>query len=412
MRQIIAMFAFIAMLVLFACTRDKSPVQPELGDTFKIGGLFSLTGNLVALGQDSKSAMELAITDVNAVFEKNGRSLQLSSVIEDTQLDPARAATLLKTLADQGIKFVVGPSSSAEVEAVKTFADANGILVISHYSTAGKLAINGDNIYRFCPSDLTEGPAIAALCELDGIEALVPLWRNDTGNQGLHDAVKTAFEAKGGIYFTGYRYEATTTDFTAAVSQIRSQIDQAIAQKGADKAAIYAASFDEIVAIFRSVATDPVLKNLKWYCGDGVALNEALLEDAAAAAVALQTRAESPNISFDQSAEAIWSPIAERIKTKTGNNSNPFALAVYDAVWVLANTLAMSGEPSRWTNFKLEFVRQANTYFGATGWTALNAAGDRQVGNYDFWRIDIRGGKSMWVKSAYYDGINNRANRL
>jgi len=160
------------------------------------------------------------------------------------------------------------------------------------------------------------------------------------------------------------------------------------------------------------VATDPVLKNLKWYCGDGVALNEALLEDAAAAAVALQTRAESPNISFDQSAEAIWSPIAERIKTKTGNNSNPFALAVYDAVWVLANTLAMSGEPSRWTNFKLEFVRQANTYFGATGWTALNAAGDRQVGNYDFWRIDIRGGKSMWVKSAYYDGINNRANRL
>ncbi len=404
-------FALFALVMMLSCATKKNPLQPEQ-TAIAVGGLFSITSNLSALGQDSKAAMELAIADVNALLDKTNSAFRLSAVIKDTQLDPTRATNLIQELAGRGIKYVIGPSSSAEVEAVKPFADANNILVISHYSTAGRLAIAHDNIFRFCPSDMTEGPAIAALCVLDGISALVPLWRSDAGNQGLHDAVKTAFEAKGGVFFNGYRYEPTTTDFAEAGAQIRSQVDQAIIQKGAGKVAVYAASFDEIVAIFRTIATDPVLANIKWYCGDGVALNKTLLDDAAAAAVAFQTRAESPNLSYDQSAAAVWQPIAARIKAVTGNDGNPFALAVYDAVWVLANTLAVTeGRAASWSNLKLEFIRQANAYSGATGSTMLNEAGDRKVGSFDFWRIDVATGTKQWIKSAYYNGTTDQATR-
>jgi len=162
----------------------------------------------------------------------------------------------------------------------------------------------------------------------------------------------------------------------------------------------------------QSAASDPVLAKIKWYCGDGVALNESLLKDAAAAATANQTRAESPNLSYDQSAAAIWQPLAARIKAITGNDGNPFALAVYDAVWVLANTLALNGgTDTSWSDFKTEFDNQANGYFGATGQTSLNAAGDRKVGNFDFWRIEVASGRSQWVKSAYYNGVNDVATR-
>jgi branched-chain amino acid transport system substrate-binding protein len=408
-----AIFITLVLVLLFGCTRDKTIVQPDRTKTIEIGGLFSISTNLTALGQDSKAAMELAVEDMNAVFAKNNRSLRIAAMIEDTQLDPTRAVTLLKAQAGKGITCFIGPSSSAEVEAVKPYADANNILVISHYSTAGRLAINDDSIFRFCPSDMSEGPAIAALSTLDGITALVPLWRNDAGNQGLHDAVKTAFEAKGGTYYSGYRYEPTTTDYTVAAAQIRTQVDQAIAQKGSAKVAVYAASFDEIVTIMKTVATDPVLSSIKWYCGDGVALNEALIQDATAAAVAAQTRAESPNLSYDQSATAIWQPLEARIKAKTGNDGNPFALAVYDAVCVLANTLAITeGANISFANFKQEFVRQANAYSGTTGATTLNAAGDRKTGNYDFWRINKAGNTSSWVKSAYYDGTHDKATRV
>ena len=408
-----AIAAMMMWMLVAACSRDKEILQPDRTRTIEIGGLFSLSANLTALGQDSKAAMELAIEDMNAMFVKNKSSIRLAGVINDTQLDPAKALTLLKAQAGEGITCIIGPSSSAEVDAVKSFADANNLLVISHYSTAGRLAITDDNIFRFCPSDMSEGPAVAALCALDGITALVPLWRNDAGNQGLHDAVKTAFAARGGSWFNGYRYETTTTDFAAAVAQIRSQVDQAITQKGSGKVAVYAASFDEIVSILKTVATDPVLSTIKWYCGDGVALNEALLQDATAAAVAVQTRAESPNLSYDQSAAAIWQPLEARIEAKSGNEGNPFALAVYDAVCVLANTLAATaGNTTSFSQLKQEFVQQANSYSGATGPTTLNAAGDRKTGNYDFWRITKVGNSSRWQKSAYYDGTNDQASRL
>ena len=85
---------------------------------------------------------------------------------------------------------------------------------------------------------------------------------------------------------------------------------------------------------------------------------------------------------------------------------------MYDAVWVLANTLAVSGATdTSWPNFKTEFVSQANGYFGATGQTSLNEAGDRKVGNFDFWRISVNNGNIQWIKSAYYNGASDQATR-
>ena len=69
---------------------------------------------------------------------------------------------------------------------IKPFADAHNILVISQGSTASSLAVPGDNIFRFCPNDRREAEALVALLQHDGIRAIVPLWRNDAGNNGLH----------------------------------------------------------------------------------------------------------------------------------------------------------------------------------------------------------------------------------
>ena len=91
---------------------------------------------------------------------------------------------------------VIGPQSSAEVARIKPYADANNILVISQGSTASSLAIPGDNILRFCPNDTREAEALVALLQHDGIRAIVPLWRNDAGNNGLHDSVQIRFQVR------------------------------------------------------------------------------------------------------------------------------------------------------------------------------------------------------------------------
>lgn len=52
--------------------------------------------------------------------------------------------------------------------------------------------------------------------------------------------------------------------------------------------------------------------------------------------------------------------------------------------------------------FKSSFVKNAESYFGATGWTVLNAAGDRKYGNYDFWAVTETDETYSWEMVATY----------
>src|SRR5262249_15265913 len=158
---------------------------------------------------------------------------------------PATALQRLQILAAQGVKLVIGPQSSAEVQALKSYADQNGIVIISQGSTASSLSIAGDNVFRFAPDDSHEAEAVVALMGRDGIRTVVPIWRADAGNQGLHDSTKRAMEARGGTVSEGVRYQTTDQDFTAALSTIRAQVSQAVSGQGAGSVAVYLAAFDE-----------------------------------------------------------------------------------------------------------------------------------------------------------------------
>jgi branched-chain amino acid transport system substrate-binding protein len=199
-----------------------------------------------------------------------------------------KALEAIKELDRRDVRIVIGPQSSAELAMIKHYADAHNILVISQGSTASSLAIPGDNIFRFCPNDTREAEAIVALLRHDGIRAIVPLWRNDAGNNGLHDSVQIRFQALGGTVATGFRYELTATDFSTATTSVASQVENLIGG-GTDPSAfgVYLAAFDEVVDIFHSAQGNATLSNTAWYGSDGVALSAVLPADSAAAAFAV-----------------------------------------------------------------------------------------------------------------------------
>src|SRR5262249_24080747 len=153
----------------------------------------------------------------------------------------------------------------------------------------------GDNILRFCPNDGREAEALVALLQHDGIRAVVPLWRNDRGNGGLHDSVKIRFQALGGTVTSGFRYEPTTTDFSAATNAAASQIASLIGSGINPSAiAVYLAAFDEAVDLFHSAEANPTLANTAWYGSDGVALSAALTGDPSAAGFAASVGFPTP----------------------------------------------------------------------------------------------------------------------
>jgi branched-chain amino acid transport system substrate-binding protein len=366
-----------------------------------LGGIFSLTGNWSSLGVTSKAALELAVEDANRYAA--GRGITFRADIRDTKLEPATALSAVQSLRADGVQLIIGPQSSAELAAIRTYVDANPLIIVSQSSTAGSLAIAGDHIYRFTAADSLEGVASAALMWGDGIRAMVPVWRADAGNQGLHTATRAGFVARGGTASTGVEYAATATSFAATVATLGTQVRAALDTRPAAQVGVYLAGFDEVALLMEAAAADPVLASVRWYGADGIAQSSALLARPAAVTFAKTVGFPSALFGLDFTAQQSWQPVATRIQQRAGSAPDAFALAVYDAARVAALAYLASPSDVEVDSLASRFVQAAGAYHGTTGWTALNAAGDRAFADFDFWAVRPSGATHVWTRVAGYE---------
>jgi branched-chain amino acid transport system substrate-binding protein len=386
------------------------PVTAPVGRVVVLGGLFPLTGNWSWLGATSRAAMELAVEDVNRELGNNAARLRFASAIEDTRFEAAPALEKARVLHQKGVRLLIGPEASAELVNISAFVQANGMLVVSPSSTAGSLAIAGDNIFRFAPPDSLEAIAISAMMWDDGMRAIVPVWRDYPSTIGLEKATRARFSGLGGAVLGGVKYDASTNEFSATIAALRSQVDQAIAQNGAARVGIYLASFEELVHLFDAASDDPVLGSIHWYGNNSGARVEGLLGNARATAFAIRTGFPNPFLGLDDGSRGVWEPLAARIRARTNLDPDAYGLAVYDAVWVAAKAYLAVGDSPTIEELKQAYTTAAATHYGATGWTVLNQAGDRMRADYDFWAVR-NVGAPKWIRVAYFDSQTGKVNR-
>ncbi|HEY0372436.1 MAG TPA: ABC transporter substrate-binding protein [Thermoanaerobaculia bacterium] len=387
----------VALLLLAVAVHGerRRAISPRRSTEITIGALFSLTGDGATLGQASAAALDLARRDINAELAALHLPFHVTTVVEDTALTPSVAAQKMSALAARDISIVLGPQSSAEAAAVRGIAGDEGMIVISQGSTASSLAIAGDNLFRLAPNDRLEGAATVTELRAAHIDVLVPLWRADAGNGGLHDSTKKSFEAAGGIVTSGASYDPATTDFAAVVSTIAAEVHAARAQHDPSAVAVYLASFEEAVAIMNLARLDPDLAAVRWYGADGVSQSQAIVGDPGAAAFAASVSFTAPNAGLSESTRDRWQPIRDEIAQRVGFVPDAFALSVYDAAWV--SVLSAIEVDGRTDVLRESFVRNVQRYFGLTGPTALDAAGDRKIASFDFWTVRIVDGVAQWV---------------
>jgi branched-chain amino acid transport system substrate-binding protein len=384
----------LVFAVIASCKKEDHDSSTT---TIKIGGLYSITGNWSSLGIASREAMKLGLIDVNNYLEQCGSSYRFATVTYDTQLDTAFAKASLQTAFNGGVRFIIGPQSSAECAAVRQFANDNHILLVSQGSTASSLAIANDALFRFCPGDGPEGQAISHTMYTSGKRMVITVARNDAGNLGLQNSVNTAFSALGGQVDALTAYAPATTDFTSVIQQLRSKIQQYSTVSGSNQVAVYIASFDECINLFRQAANDTILNSVMWYGGDGMVQSAALLNDTLARKFAVSTGFFAPNFGLPEVAHPSLMAVASAIKYNTGVDPDAYALSVYDAMWVIARTISSYPDVlNDFTKLKSDFVQEANQYFGVTGPVLLNTNGDRSVGSFDYWGIVNTGGNFSW----------------
>ena len=401
----LGLLAAVLLVMAPASHAGKAPraaADQAQANSIVLGALLSLTGNGASLGQSSQAALNLASQDINAEFAAAGSPLRVSIAIEDTQQLPDVALAKAQDLAAQGVQVAIGPQTSAEVNALMPYVDANGMLLISQGSTASSLSNRNDNILRFVPDDTHEIEALNALLKQDGITAVVPMWRADAGNQGLHNSLVRLFPASGGTVSDGVEYATDTQDFSTQIAALHDQVQLAQQEHGNGAVAVFLASFEEAVSVFHAASNDPLLSSVRWYGSDGVVLSDALTGDPQAAAFAAIVNFVAPDLGLDAAAKDVWQPLSARVQQITGFSPDAFGLAAYDAAWVAALAYAEAGPGASTPALRQTIVDVAGRYFGATGRTILNSAGDRTSGDFDFWAVRAQGGGYGWVDVASY----------
>ena len=376
---------------------DKTTQLSDTQSEVVIGALLALTGDGSSLGEATKAALEIAVEDTNVYLASIGSEMRMRLIIEDTKTDPAVALEKLQNLSKEGVKIVIGPAASAEVKAVKAYADENDILLISHASTAPSLAIPGDNVFRFCTDDTYQAAAIANRMWDKGVRVLVPMWRGDVWGDDLTNATNKSFNALGGTVIDGVRYNVSSVNFSTAIDSLNSKVAEAIAQYG-DVVAVYLVSFEEVVPIFIEAQNQSNLSDVRWYGCDATALNKELVQNDQAARFAVKTGFECPLTGCELAAET--GPVMMEIKEKLGRTPETYAIAAYDALRVITFAYQTTGETDDIEALKEAVVSATGVYYGSEDWSALNAAGDRKYGNYDFWVVVEAEGAFMWKRVA------------
>jgi len=369
------------------------------GDVIVVGGLFSLSGDGASLGKASEAALALAVRDINAELAELQVPYRVEGVVADTKLTPDGAMQGIQQLDAAGARIVVGPQSSAEAAAIREYANAHDILLISQGSTASSLAIPNDNLFRLAPNDRLEGAATVALMRADGVDVVVPIWRADAGNGGLQSSVSQLFTAAGGVAADGVSYAPSTSDFTATVNALGAAVRAAKSAHPGKKIAVYLAAFEEGAQILDRARLDGELA-LNWYGGDGLTNSQALLASSAIAAFAAATKFTAPAVALNAQTADRWTPLSAEIQSRTGFVPDAFSLSVYDAAWagVLASVEARNRDAFR----RDAFVRTVQRYWGVTGPLALDDAGDRRIADFDFWTVAETGTSIAWVRTASY----------
>jgi branched-chain amino acid transport system substrate-binding protein len=392
---------------LFANTNSEVIVAPNDGkQSVTLGALLPLSGALSSLGESEDAALKIAIKDVNKYFSKTNSNTRLGLIIEDTQTNPAISLEKLKNLAAKGVRIVIGPATSADVQEVEDYADKNGILIISPSSTARSLAVQGDNVFRFVPDDTHQAQAVSRHMWQDGVRVVVPIWRTDVYGNDIVSAVKEDFGKLGGKVLDGIGYIPRTGDFSTSLNRINfiiwdqdlrslsSKVTQAVAHYGADKVGVYLVAFDEVVPIFIEAQNQPVLSVVKWYGSGTSALNNKLVRNIEAAMFAAKTGFVNPIYGVDNNNSYKFKLVDNQIQEMIGRVPRSYAEVAYDAFWVAALTENATAGTKDINPLKKTFLQIADSYTGITGNTSLNEAGYRKYGDYDFWAVKANNGNN------------------
>lgn len=344
-----------------------------------IGAILDVSGGYDSDPPDVK-AVNLAVSDLNEQYVFEGKDVEIEVQIADCDEKPQLAMEQAVSLYEQGMRVIIGPRLSASAAYLLPWANENGVVLISHTSTAPYLAIADDNLYRLTPDDRYQAQTLSERMVRDGVEMLLPIYRNDVYGQQLAAYTSTAFseQADGLQVLNPIIYDP----YVSAEAEIVAELMQQLRDLDTSKVGVLLISSQEGTDVLYEIAKTEALPDLFWYGTDGLAHSDILAHDTLAAQFAVTQQMVfshyyNANIESHEDYPALVAALGSPLDGK--------ALNAYDAVRLAAMAYEQAGSSADCVALKAALEGMPGTVDGLSGTIQFNEAGDRvDDGHYVF----------------------------
>ncbi|MDO9262598.1 MAG: ABC transporter substrate-binding protein [Desulfosalsimonadaceae bacterium] len=214
--------------LVVACLIIASPALSESAKaTYKVGGIFAVTGPSSMLGDPEKKSMELAVEQINQAGGIDGHMLE--AVIYDTEGDPSKTVMgASKLINKDNVIAIIGPSLTPTTLAVMPMIQKAQIPFIS--CAAGNKIVQPVDpwVFKTAQSDISAVATIYGHLKSAGIKKISIITVANAFGESGKEQLQAQAAAFGLTVIKSETFGATDTDMTAQLTKIRQEKPEAI----------------------------------------------------------------------------------------------------------------------------------------------------------------------------------------
>ena len=375
-------------------------VHPLAGKTIQIGTTTSSTSGLETMVPFVDDILEPWLNDF---VEQTGLGVTFDFLIEDNQGTAAIALEKTQTFKAMGINLVQGHGWSSQCMSSLSYVNENDMILVSSSSTSPILAIADDRLFRTCPNDFVQSPAIARMWSTWGVKGVLTMHRADAWGDGLWNILEVEWPKVGITDLGRIRYAGEVTEFSSYLDNANDIVAAAIEEYGGPEyVGMQFFSFAELRTIQTQAADYPNLIDIIWMGTESGGRSQLMLDEAGDWAT--QTHHFSSFMGVDE-ASYLFKEFDDLYYELTSYRTGFYTATQYDACWLMAKCVLETGSIEAAPMAEI-IIPMSTIMHGLTGWMSLDDNGDRMPQVFDIWGLyeDPDTGEYLFRKWGEYDG--------
>lgn len=203
------------LIIVGIVSKSNNNTTPALNSHFKIGVIIPLSGPAATMGETSKKAVELAVSNLPEDTRKN-----IEIVYGDDQLDTKQTVAVAQKLIDVDRVNAIVAWSSPTAVAASYISEKNSVPMIG-LGNSPEINTNKKWVTRYMLSPLPQAMAIKALL-LDGkYKKVAIMWNQSDGPKSVHDELVKILPEGGFSIVADESVTKSENDFKSSIAKIR-----------------------------------------------------------------------------------------------------------------------------------------------------------------------------------------------